>query len=78
MQIEEQTQAIRKNVEDLGKHLLSYDEFMKRLGGQIGTTVNTYNNAYKEFKKIDKDIMRVSGTGGKIEIETIEKPQSDI
>ncbi|MBT4722610.1 DNA recombination protein RmuC [Candidatus Falkowbacteria bacterium] len=78
LQIEEQTQAIRKNVEDLGKHLLSYDEFMKRLGGQIGTTVNTYNNAYKEFKKIDKDIMRVSGTGGKIEIETIEKPQSDI
>ena len=78
LQIEEQTQAIRKNVEDLGKHLLSYDEFMKRLGGQIGTTVNTYNNAYKEFKKIDKDIMRVSGTGGKIEVETIEKPLSDI
>jgi DNA recombination protein RmuC len=78
LQIEEQTQAIRKNVEDLGKHLLSYDDFMKKLGGHISTTVSSYNNAYKEFKKIDKDIMRVSGTGGDITPETLERPSTDL
>ena len=77
LQIEEQTQAIRKNVELLGKHLFSFDEYMRKLGNNLGTTVNMYNTAYQELKKVDKDILKISDTGGKIEPTKIERPQSD-
>ncbi len=77
LQIEEQTQAIRKNVETLGKHLLSYEDLMKRLGNNLGTTVNMYNNAYTELKKIDKDIVKISEVGGNMEPLKIEKPLNE-
>lgn len=70
LQIEEGAKNIRKNVEKLGRHLLSYDDFMKKLGLSMSTTVNHYNSAYKEFKKIDKDIARI--TEEKSEVETLE------
>jgi hypothetical protein len=34
---------------------------MKKLGGTLGTTVNHYNTAYKELKKVDKDVLKISG-----------------
>jgi DNA recombination protein RmuC len=77
MQIEESAKEIRKNVEQLGKHLLSYDEFMKKLGTQMGTTVNTYNSAYKEFKKIDKDVLKIADIGGDIEALELQKPEQE-
>jgi len=75
LQIEESAKEIRQRVEQLGKHLASYDEYMKKLGANLGTTVNMYNNAYKEFGKVDKDVMKI--TGGKTEIEplTLDKPR---
>lgn len=76
-QIEKSTQEIIKKVEQLGKHINNYDSFMKKLGSQMGTTVNTYNTAYKEFKKIDKDVYKISGSGGKIEPDRLEKPVAD-
>ncbi len=75
MQIEESAKEIKANVEKLGKHLLSYDEFLKKLGTSIGTTVNHYNNAYKEFKKIDKDVVKIAGTESKIEALAIDRPK---
>lgn len=75
LQIEETAKDIRKNVEKLSKHILNYDEYMKRLGNQLGTTVNTYNTAYREFKKVDKDIMKVTDGKSEIEILEIEKPK---
>ncbi len=77
LQIEESAKEIRANVEKLGKHMLSYEEFMKKLGMSMGTTVNHYNNAYKELKKIDKDVVKI--TEGKSEMEplVIEKPKGD-
>lgn len=74
MQIEESAKDIRKNVGVLQKHIDKYDEFMQKLGGHLGTTVNTYNHAYKEFKKIDKDVLRISGKGGGVEVLEIDKP----
>lgn len=75
LQIEESAKAIRANVEKLGRHLLSYDDFLKKLGGSLATTVNHYNHAYREFKKVDKDVMRI--TEGKSEVEPvlIDKPK---
>lgn len=61
LQIEESAKEIRKRVEDLGKHLQTYEDYMKKLGGHLGTTVNTYNHAYKELAKVDKDVLRITG-----------------
>lgn len=77
MQIEESAKTIRTNVEKLGKHLLVYDEFMKKLGVNMTTTVNCYNNAYKEFKKIDKDVARITENDSQISPLAIEKPKTD-
>lgn len=77
MQIEESAKDIRKNVEALAKHLASYDTYMQKMGQHLGTTVNTYNTAYKEFKKIDKDVVKIAEKGGDIEPLEIEKPKSE-
>ncbi|HMP67124.1 MAG TPA: DNA recombination protein RmuC [Candidatus Paceibacterota bacterium] len=77
MQIEESAKGIRKKVESLAKHILSYDDYLKKLGGHLSTTVNTYNTAYKEFKKIDKDVVKITDKGGEIEVLEIAKPESD-
>lgn len=67
LQIEESAKEIRKRVEELGRHLGSYDMFMQKLGTHLGTSVNMYNSAYKEFAKIDKDVLRI--TGEKVGVE---------
>lgn len=77
MQIEESAKEIKANVEKLGKHLLSYDEFMRKLGSSMATSVSHYNNAYKEFKKIDKDVVRISDGKSKIEPVVLDKPSNE-
>lgn len=75
MQIEESAKEIKINVEKLGKHISSYEEFMKKLGGSMSTTVNHYNHAYQELKKIDKDVMRVVGGSSAMEPLLIDNPK---
>ncbi|MCK4967816.1 MAG: DNA recombination protein RmuC [Candidatus Aenigmarchaeota archaeon] len=75
LQIEESAKEIKKNIIRLGKHLNSYDNFLQKLGGHLGTTVNTYNTAYQEFKKIDKDILKITKGESKIEPKTLDKPK---
>lgn len=77
LQIEESAKEIKKRVEELGRHLLSFEEYMKKLGGHLGTSVSMYNQAYKELGKIDKDVLRVTGESAGIESMTLEKPSSD-
>lgn len=73
--IEESAKEIRINVEKLGKHLTMYEEYMKKLGGGLGTTVNQFNTAYKELGKIDKDVARITEGERKIEPMILDKPQ---
>jgi DNA recombination protein RmuC len=75
MQIEESAKEIKKNIEKLGRHILSYDDFLKKLGGSLSTTVNHYNAAYHEFKKIDKDVIKISGGESAITPLQIERPK---
>ncbi|HDQ22901.1 MAG TPA: DNA recombination protein RmuC [Candidatus Uhrbacteria bacterium] len=75
LQIEKSAQQIREQVEALQKHLLAYDQYMQKLGNNLGTTVNMYNTASKEFKKIDKDVTKITGKDSKIEALEIDKPQ---
>ncbi len=77
LQIEESAKAIRANVEKLGQHMLSYDSFMKKLGLSMSTTVSHFNNAYHEFKKLDKDVIKIAGGESKIEAMVIEKPKNE-
>ncbi len=74
LQIEESAKEIRKRVEELGKHILAYDDYLKKLGNNLGTTVNSYNNAYKEFNKIDKDVIKIAGGEKTIEPLLIDRP----
>lgn len=74
MQIEESAKEIRKRVEMLGRHLASYEEYLQKLGNNLNTTVSSYNNAYKEFGKVDKDIAKITEGRSKIEIKQIDKP----
>ncbi len=75
LQIEESAKEIRKNVENLGRHLNAYGDFVNKMGGHLGTTVSTFNKASKEFKKIDKDVLRITGEGMEMEVEKLDKPE---
>ncbi len=72
--IEESAKGIQKHVEELGKHLEAYEEYMKKLGTTLGTSINHYNTAYKELKKVDKDVLRITGEGIGITPELLDKP----
>ena len=76
LQIEESAKEIRKRVEDLGRHLSSYETYMQKLGSHLGTTVNTYNIAYKELGKIDKDVLKITDGSGEIEVIQLQKPET--
>lgn len=75
--IEESAQLIIGRVEELRKHLVAYEEYMKKLGATLGTTVNHYNTAYKELKKVDKDMVKITGETASIDPLLIEKPQAE-
>jgi DNA recombination protein RmuC len=75
MQIEESAKDIVKRVGELGKHLRSYEEMHQKLGNALETTVNHFNKSNHEFRKIDKDVLRITGEAMEIETLTIEKPQ---
>lgn len=74
MHIEEKATEIVKRVEELGRHLKSYEEYYSKLGNTLATTVNHYNAGYKELGKVDKDVMRITGTKIGLETLTIDKP----
>ena len=75
LKIEESAKEIIKKVEDLGKHLKSYDEYHNKLGNALGTVVNHYNASNKELKKIDKDVLRIAGSSPELSLLEIEKPK---
>jgi len=74
LEIEESAKEIRQRVEELGKHLFSFDSYMQKLGHNLGTTVNMYNSAYKELNKIDKDVVKITQGKKKIEPLALDKP----
>ena len=77
LQIEESAKEIWKRVEELGRHLVTYDEYFKKVGIHLGTTVNMYNRARKELGKIDKDVLKITGKSGGIETLKLESPEEE-
>ncbi len=74
LQIEEQAKEIQVRVADLGKHLTAYDSYMQKLGNSLGSTVNHFNIAHKELKKVDKDVVKIAGSTASIEPLLLDKP----
>lgn len=77
LQIEESAKQIRNNVEKLGKHLLVFEEFMKKTGNSMSTTVSHFNSAYKELGKIDKDVAKITDGEKQIEVLALDKPNQE-
>lgn len=79
LEMEESVKDVIKKVGELSKHLNAYQVYMQKLGNNLGTTVNMYNNAANEFKKIDKDVVKVTSGTDKVDsnLIQIEKPGSD-
>jgi len=74
LQVEGEVKEVIKRVGDLGKHLANYNDHMLKLGKHLGTTVSAYNRASKEFRYIDKDVLRISGEGRENEQILLDKP----
>ncbi|HEY4487938.1 MAG TPA: DNA recombination protein RmuC [Candidatus Paceibacterota bacterium] len=72
--IEETAKDIAKNVESLSRHLKAYEDYYKRLGSSLSTTVNHFNAGSKELGKIDKDVLRITGESADLDSPLLEKP----
>ncbi len=77
MQIEDTAKDIIKRVDELGKHLKSYEEYHQKMGNSLATTINHFNSSSKEFKKMDKDVLRITGQAVGIEALVLDKPESE-
>lgn len=77
IEIHKDTEKIRKNVEQLRKHLIAHNGYMQRLGSSLGTTVGHFNNTYKELGKIDRDVVKITDAEPSVEPQLLEKPQLD-
>ena len=72
LQIEETAKDIIKRVDELGTHLKKYEEYHAKLGNSLNTVVNHYMSSGKELKKIDKDILRITGQAPGIETVSVD------
>jgi DNA recombination protein RmuC len=72
--IEESAKQIGQQVEQLSRHLQAYDEYFKKVGNSLGTTVNHYNAAQRELGKIDKDVTKITGQSLDTEALALDKP----
>lgn len=77
IEIHKDTEKIRKNIEQLQKHLIAHNVYMQKLGASLGTTVGHYNTTYKELGKIDRDIVKIADTESTVEPMLLDKPTAD-
>ena len=76
LEIEKSTKDIIKGVGELGRHFRSYKDIHERLGKNLGTAVNQYNQTSDELKKVSKDIVKIT-EGSRddiIELDIVDKP----
>jgi len=74
IEIHKDTEKIRKNIEQLQKHLIAHNGYMQKLGASLGTTVGHFNTTYKELGKIDRDIVKIADTDSTVEPLLIDRP----
>ncbi len=74
LQIQNDTDKIKKNIEQLGKHLLAHNGYMQKLGASLGSAVGHFNTTYRELSKIDKDVVKITDTSSVVEPIELNKP----
>ncbi|MBI5456533.1 DNA recombination protein RmuC, partial [Candidatus Kaiserbacteria bacterium] len=74
LKIEEKAAEIQQRVGELGKHISAWQEFYRKLGVSLGTSISHYNSGYKELGKIDKDVYRIAESKIGIEPELLDRP----
>ena len=73
--IEEQAKDIAKNVEALGRHINAYQDYYRKLGASLSTTINHYNAGTKELGKIEKDVLKIdASTEISIDLPVLDRP----
>ncbi len=72
--IHKDTEKIRKNIEQLSRHLVAHNGYMQKLGNSLGTTVGHFNVTYKELGKIDKDVVKIAETSPSVEPMLLDRP----
>ena len=77
IEIHKDTEKIRKNIEQLQKHLIAHNGYMQKLGASLGTTVGHFNTTYKELGKIDRDIVKIADVDGMVEPILLDRPTTD-
>jgi len=77
IEIHKDTEKIRKNIEQLSKHLVAHNGYMLKLGSSLGTTVGHFNTTYKELGKIDRDIVKIADTEPTVEPLALDRPHLD-
>ncbi len=77
MEIEEKAKDIIKHVGELSRHLKMYEEYHNKLGNNLQTVFNSYTASSKEFKKVNKDVVRITDTAPDLQPIMIEKPELD-
>ncbi len=66
MQFVKGAEDIRKRVGELAAHLRAYEEYQRKLGQHLSSAASAFNNAAREFNKIDKDVVRIAGAEERI------------
>lgn len=74
LQIEETAKDIQKRVGELGKHIKAHETYMQKLGNSLGATVGHFNNAHKELKKVDKDVIKIADSAPSVEPLLLDRP----
>jgi len=77
LEIHRDTEKIRKNIEQLSRHLVAHNAYMQKLGSSLGTTVGHFNTTYKELGKIDKDIVKITDKEAEVEPMLLDRPTLD-
>ncbi len=77
LEIQKDTEIIRKNVEQLGKHMQGFQQYLMKVGNSLGATVGHFNSAQKELVKVDKDVVKIAGGSEAIEPLLLDKPSND-
>jgi len=75
LEIEDKVQDVIKRVGELMKHLSAYESYHNKVGNALGTAVNQWEFASKELKKVDKDVLKITGKSAGIETPVLERPR---
>ena len=53
---------------------MAHNGYMEKLGNSLGATVGHYNATYKELGKIDKDVVKITGSESNVVTMLLDKP----